>query len=117
MAGDVANMLLFITRAYMGQDNRLLSKQLASDMLSLQGPSRFGLGVVLGGVAQSFNFRKNGYNSGYHSQLIMFPNVGKGIVVMTNHADGMPIIKAVMAKAAQHYEWPSFSMNFNELEF
>jgi CubicO group peptidase (beta-lactamase class C family) len=112
---DLAQMLLYITQSYLGKESNLLPQSLAKDMLSIQKNSRLGLGVALDGTMASFNFRKNGFNTGYHNEFMMFPHTGQGIVIMTNTANGMPLIKKAMDYLATQYAWPKFSMDFDEI--
>lgn len=111
---DLANFVLGITKSYLGIDTDVIQKKLAIEMLTRQKNSSFGLGVVVDVEGKAMNFRKNGYNTGYHNELIMFPNAGQGIVVMTNSAVGMPLIKEFIAFIAHRYAWQSYSLEFNE---
>jgi CubicO group peptidase (beta-lactamase class C family) len=112
---DLARFTLAIAKAYRGIENSTLAKTLAVEMLTRQLNSNFGLGFVVDGKGEAMNFRKNGHNTGYHAQLIMFPNSGKGMVVMTNSAKGLALIQELIAKVAHYYQWPNYSPHFDEL--
>jgi CubicO group peptidase (beta-lactamase class C family) len=49
---------------------------------------------------------KRGQNIGYQSYMLVFPNAGQGIVVMTNSDNGTTLATALVRRAAQIYQWP-----------
>lgn len=49
-------------------------------MFFRQKNTDYGLGVVVNGTGKNLNFRKAGHNLGYHSELIMFPESGVGLL-------------------------------------
>ena len=49
---------------------------------------------------------KRGQNVGYQSYLILFPLLGKGLVVMTGSDNGTILANALVHRAAQAYGWP-----------
>lgn len=114
-AQDIASFVLAITNAYLGIDNSDISKEVAKEMLTCQENSKFGLGFVVDGKDHNLNFRKNGYNAGYHNELLMFPYTGQGIIIMTNSSAGISLINEVIAYVANKFQWPSYSKDFNEL--
>ncbi|MCX7123305.1 MAG: serine hydrolase [Gammaproteobacteria bacterium] len=89
----------------------------AKTMLTRQDHSRFGLGVVIDEVNGVINFRKNGCNAGFQNEMIMFPESGQGIVVMTNSAAGMTLIQEFISYVAAEYHWPAYDHHFNEIAF
>lgn len=111
---DIAQCIIALSQAYLGKENSLLSKDLAVQMLQKQKGSDFGLGLVIDDESPSLNFRKNGRNAGFHNELIMFPTEGKGIIVMTNSAGGMPLIHEFIRYVARAYSWPSYDPEFDE---
>ena len=111
---DIAAFMLALTRAYQGTDQALISSASAKAMLTPQDNPAFGLGIAIDGMGETFNFRKNGRNNGYHHQFIMFPEKGQGLVIMTNSAGGAPFIQEVMAYAAAKYSWPPYNPDFDE---
>ena len=111
---DIAHFMVALSESYLGQDDTFVSKENAREMLSRQPNSLFGLGLVVNDCGKSFNFRKIGFNRGYANALIMFPEVGQGLVVMTNSANGMALIKAFVAYVALIQYWPYYTANFDE---
>ena len=112
---DLAKFALNITSAYLGSSHGLISKKLAHKMLTRQKNTSFGLGVVVAGKGQNLYFWKAGHNYGYHSLVIMFPNRGKGLAIMTNSETGDVIINYIAAVIAHDYHWPYYFPFFDEL--
>lgn len=110
---DLAKFALNITISY--HANGFLPKTLATEMLTRQKNTDYGLGVVVNGSGRTLNFRKAGHNLGYHSQLLMFPNTGDGIVVMTNSENGEYVINYFIALVAKQNKWPCYFPFFDEL--
>jgi CubicO group peptidase (beta-lactamase class C family) len=95
---DVARWAVGVARAYRGLPNAVISDSLARLMLTPQvalpaGPlgrpaSAWGLGVQLAGTGDSLRFMHNGRNEGFVATLVMYPALGRGLVVMTNGVAG-----------------------------
>ncbi|HSW69140.1 MAG TPA: serine hydrolase domain-containing protein [Gammaproteobacteria bacterium] len=113
--GDIARFAINVSNAYLGKENNLISKSVAKQMLTRQKNTDYGLGVVLNGNGRTLNFRKAGHNNGYHNEMIMFPNSGDGVVVMTNSENGEYIINYIIPLIAQKYHWPCYFPYFDEL--
>jgi CubicO group peptidase (beta-lactamase class C family) len=114
-ASDIAKWMIALCDAYQGKNTIFISQELAHEMLTQQSHSDFALGVVVDGANDAFNFRKTGHNNGYYCQLLMFPNIKQGIVVMTNSATGITLINEFISTIAEKYQWPKYSENFDEL--
>jgi CubicO group peptidase (beta-lactamase class C family) len=112
---DLAKFAIDISNAYLGKDNGLIAKSIATQMLTRQENTDYGLGVVINGEGKTLNFRKGGHNLGYQSQMIMFPNSGDGIIMMTNSENGREIINYMIPLIAQEYGWPCYFPYFDEL--
>jgi CubicO group peptidase (beta-lactamase class C family) len=95
---DLARWAIAITRSYNGKDARLLSPAMTKQMLTPQievtgqfaGPVRtyWGLGVQLQGSGDSLHFSHGGRDEGFVANLVMWPEQGRGIVIMTNGVSG-----------------------------
>jgi hypothetical protein len=103
---ELAQWALEITNAWGGRSIKLLSKKMATEMLTVQKPP-FGLGLYLEGTDQAFSFRHAGSIWGFRAQLVMYPAVGKGAVVMTNADQGDLLIGEVFNSIAAEYHWPA----------
>lgn len=105
---DLAQFALSVTQSYLSANKGYIPQLLARDMLTRGNHTDFGFGVIINGRGKTLNFRKNGHNYGYHNQLIMFPNVGKGLVIMTDSENGMAVINYITPFIARQYHWPCF---------
>ena len=112
---DLAKFAIGISNAYSGKDNSLVNQVVAKQMLTRQKNTDYGLGVVVDGQEKELNFRKGGHNTGYHNQLILFPNTGQGMVVMTNSENGEAIINYIIPLVAKINHWPNYFPFFDEL--
>jgi CubicO group peptidase (beta-lactamase class C family) len=112
---DLAKFAIDISNSYLGKSHILISKLVATQMLTRQDNTDYGLGVAMNGEGQTLNFRKAGHNLGYHSQMLMFPNTGEGIVMMTNSEQGEYVINYMIPLIAQKYNWPCYFPFFDEL--
>jgi CubicO group peptidase (beta-lactamase class C family) len=105
-AGDLAKLLVAVGRAARGTSTRLLTQQAAGSMLTRQPPGPYGLGAAVNGGGEELVLMKRGQNVGYQSYLILFPRLGKGLVVMTGSDNGTILANALVHRAAQAYGWP-----------
>jgi len=112
---DLAKFSINIAKSYKGNNQGLIPQSLAMDMLTRQKNTDFGLGVVVNGQGRTLNFRKGGHNLGYHNELLMFPNTGQGIVIMTNSENGTAVINYIVPIISHAYRWPCYFPYFDEL--
>lgn len=113
---DLANFCIYLSKLYVNKVGEEAERKLIKEMLTGYQNTDFGLGVVVDDdVGGAFNFRKNGHNTGYHCEMLMFPEYGKGIVVMTNSASGMEFINELIARISEELNWPAYGKDFNEL--
>ena len=101
---DLARLLIAIAGSYRGKPNALLGETLARSMLTRQNG---GPGGAVSESGRDLVLMKRGQNIGYQSYMLVFPNTGQGIVVMTNSNNGTTLATAlVRRRAAQVYRWP-----------
>jgi len=103
---DLAKWMIGVSDAWNGRPSKLLSKNLATQMLTMQHPP-YGLGLVLKGADQSFRFGHTGANLGFRAEVEMYPGVGKGAVVMTNADLGGSLMNEIFLSIAAEYDWPA----------
>lgn len=111
---DLAKFAMDITKAYRSNQG-LISEKIARQMLTRQENTDYGLGVVIDGKGKKLNFRKSGHNLGYHNELIMFPNSGDGVIIMTDSENGEYVINYLIPLIAKKYHWPVYFPFFDEL--
>ncbi len=103
---DLAKWALEITKAWKGEPNKLFSKYIATEMLTVQ-KAPYGLGVEVQGAGPSLHFSHGGSNLGFRAQLVMFPAVGKGAVIMANGDGADWLIGNLIRSIASEYDWPA----------
>jgi CubicO group peptidase (beta-lactamase class C family) len=113
---DLALFCIEIMRAYRGESDRVLSREMARAMLrpeldldpALLGmPLREGLGVMLSAEGEPFSFGHPGDNyPGASSWVMAYPDLDTGIVVMTNGAKGNLLALEIMPAYTEEYVRP-----------
>jgi len=103
---ELANWVIEIASAWNGRPSKLLSKKMATEMLTMQKPP-FGLGLVLKGTGRSFRFGHSGANLGFRAEFEMYPASGKGAVLMTNADLGGYLIDEIFLSIAAQCDWPA----------
>jgi CubicO group peptidase (beta-lactamase class C family) len=113
---DLALFCIEIMRAYRGESDRVLSREMARVMLrpeldldpALLGmPLREGLGVMLSAEGEPFSFGHPGDNyPGASSWVMAYPDLDTGIVVMTNGAKGNLLALEIMPAYTGEYVRP-----------
>jgi CubicO group peptidase (beta-lactamase class C family) len=103
---DLAQLLIEIARAYRGEANPLMSRETAIDMLESQNPGPYGLGGAVAGSGKSLVLMKRGQNIGYQAYMLIFPQTGQGLVVMSDSDNGTRLATALIRRAAVVYDWP-----------
>jgi CubicO group peptidase (beta-lactamase class C family) len=111
---DLAKWAIEITDASAGRSTKMLSRKMATEMLTVQKPP-FGLGVYLQGTGQSFSFFHAGSIWGFRALLVMFPATGKGAVLMTNADRGDLLISELVMSIAAEYQWPARTQSEREV--
>lgn len=101
---ELAHWALALADAYTGHSDRLLSKAMATQMLTEQ-KAPFGLGLVLGGKDQTLSFGHSGANLGFRAEFVLFPAQGKGAVIMTNGDLGSYLIDELFQSIAAEFQW------------
>ena len=104
---DLATWALAIEDAHAGRSNNLLSREMATQMLTEQ-KDHFGLGPQIGGAGRTFFFGHGGANEGFHSSLKYYPELGVGAAIMTNGDGGPGLIREVERALADEFGWPGY---------
>ncbi len=103
---ELAKWALEIANAWNGRPSKLLTKKMASEMLTVQ-KAPFGLGVDIQEAGQALSFFHASSIWGFRALLVMFPAIGKGAVVMTNADRGDAVMDELMTSIATEYHWPA----------
>ncbi len=111
---ELAEWALEISDAWGGRPSKLLSKKIATEMLTMQKPP-FGLGVYIRGTDEALSFFHAGSIWGFRAFVVMFPAIGKGAVVMTNADQGDALITELITSIAAEYHWPARNQSEREV--
>jgi CubicO group peptidase (beta-lactamase class C family) len=95
-ASDLARWAIAVSKSYRGESGAIMPQAIAKQMLSRQakveppfGNGWWGLGVTVGGEGDSLWFSHGGRDEGFVADLRMWPNLGKGYVLMMNGVNGL----------------------------
>ena len=105
-ATDLAHLLIAIAQAYRGEDGALLARATARVMMTQHDGGPYGLGAAIAGGGKDRVLMKRGQNIGYQSYMLLFPETGQGIVVLTGSDNGTTLATALIRRAADAYKWP-----------
>ena len=86
----------------------ILSRATARAMLATQ-KAPFGLGPYLEGNTRAFHFGHEGWNEGFHAEVVYFPATGQGAAVMVNGDGGRPLVREILYAIAAEYQWPALA--------
>jgi CubicO group peptidase (beta-lactamase class C family) len=104
---DLARFVIELQKARAGHSGRLLSTEMANEMLSPHIDNHVGLGIFHEGDASHPRFSHLGGNEGFSSRLTAFREMGVGAVVMTNWHYRF-LVDEVFAAIANEYDWPGY---------
>ena len=79
---------------------------MATEMLTPQNGGPYGLGGAVAGSGKALVLMKKGQNIGYQAYMLIFPETGQGIVVMSGSDNGTTLATALIRRAAVIYHWP-----------
>jgi CubicO group peptidase (beta-lactamase class C family) len=104
---DLARAAIEVQKDYAGTSNKLLSKDMARQMLTHQ-IDNWGLGVALAAMDHPLRFSHGGSNEGFRCDFEAYIESGQGVVIMTNSNSGDAIIGEIRRAVAREYAWPDF---------
>ena len=104
---DLARAAIEVQKDYAGTSSKLLSKDMAHQMLTHQR-GNWGLGVALAATDHLLRFAHGGSNEGFRCDLEAYIESGQGLVIMTNSNSGDAIIGEIRRAVAEEYQWPDF---------
>ena len=104
---DLARFGIEVMRAYLGQPNRVLSPATAREMLTRQTPDGAGYGLGFGVSEEGsprFHFIHDGGNEGFRCIFVMYPELGRGAVIMTNGHVGERLWREIINGISVEYD-------------
>jgi CubicO group peptidase (beta-lactamase class C family) len=102
---DLAKFAIELWRALRGESERVLNREMARQMITKQLDD-YALGLEVHNEGRAFRFRHDGGNRGYRCRLLFYPELGEGVVIMTNGGGGDEVIPDVMQALRSEYGWP-----------
>jgi len=110
---DLAQFVLTLQRAFTGQDNTLISREMMQQVFTPQAPASMGatigLGVFLYGSGETARFGHDGGNEGFLSRLLAYQQRGQGAIVMGNADECWPVLQEMLDAIAEAYQWPDYA--------
>ncbi|MEA3334556.1 MAG: serine hydrolase [Chloroflexota bacterium] len=104
-SSDLAQFGIGVMLSYAGESGGVLSHAMAIQMLTPQIDDR-GLGPVLGDDGGDlFFFMHPGANDGYKSVLVVYPQRGQGVVILTNGDNGDALWREILNSVSIEYGW------------
>lgn len=102
---DLARLLVSLSAAWRGDDQSLLSQDLARELATAQGGG-MGLGFGLDGDGARLHVSHSGSSLGYNAYALLYPETGNGAVVMTNGEGGRYLYDDIIRTLERQLEWP-----------
>jgi CubicO group peptidase (beta-lactamase class C family) len=106
-ASDLARFAIEIQKSREGRSNRVLSREMTTQMLTRQIDGA-GLGLMLGGTDQAPRFSHGGADEGFQALMMATLDSGKGAVVMANSDNGVRLAEEIVLSIAAEYGWPDY---------
>jgi len=107
-AEEYAKFVIEIQQSLLGNSNRVMSRQLAEQMVSPQEAPEYGLGVFMRPREDVTYFGHIGDAPGFVAGFAAHPSAGCGAVVMTNNNNGINLVREIVQSIAKAYEWPFY---------
>jgi len=105
---DLARLGITVSEAARGRSNKLLKQETAELMLTkVIGDT--GLGPGVHGDGRELHFDHAGWTRGFRTYIVIYPYLGKGVVVMANGNGGHDLINEIVRSTAYVYDWPNFA--------
>ena len=92
-----------------GAPNRVLSRSMAQEMLTPVGVGDFAVGFSIAKLGQGWYFSHGGSNWGFQAMLLAHKAKGYGLAIMTNGAQGGPLIREISRRIQLAYAWDSMA--------
>jgi len=104
--GDYAKYIIELQKSYLGKSNKIISHELAEEMLSPHVSKQYGLGVFMREIYGQINyFGHLGDTRGFFAGFVSHLRDGYGAVVFTNSQNGANLIREITNGIAQVYGW------------
>ena len=102
---DLARMAMEVQNEYAGKSSKILSQDMARQMLTKQFGT-WGLGFGLESDGGKSSFSHSGGNEGYRCNIQTFTDSGQGLAILTNSDTGAELYEEIYRAVAKEYGWP-----------
>lgn len=102
---DIARLFVEVMRAWRGESAKLFGAELAQEVMTPQADG-FGLGLFLQGEGDALQAGHGGSMSGFVTNMVFYPNAGKGAVVISSSGGGRWLNRELIAAIATEHDWP-----------
>lgn len=102
---DLARFVIEVQQALRGPAGRVLRQTMAREMVTPVGVGPYAVGFVTDKRGEGWYLGHSGDNWGFSCDLVAHVRKGYGVVVMTNGANGTPVIYEIKARVAAAYGW------------
>ena len=106
-APDLARLAIGLVSAWREEEGALLAPQLAREMMRDQIDG-FGLGLMVDRPGGELRLTHTGSNDGYRAIVVVYPERGDAIAVMTNGDRGDALRDEIVRAAAREHGWPGY---------
>ena len=106
---DLARFAIEVQRSARGDSNRVLSRSMVQEMLSPVGVGDYAVGFGIAKRGQGWYFSHGGSNFGFQAMLMAHKVKGYGLAIMTNGAQGGPLIGELSRRIQMAYGWDSMA--------
>jgi CubicO group peptidase (beta-lactamase class C family) len=106
---DLARFLIEVERAAAGKSTRVISRQLANEMLSPVGVGDYAVGFSIAKLGQGWYFVHGGSNWGFRATMMAHKVKGYGLVIMTNADQGSAVAGELSRRIQLAYQWDAFA--------
>ena len=106
---DYAKYIIELQKSYLGKSNKIISQELAKEMLSPHVSKQYGLGVFMREMYGEINyFGHLGDSRGFFAGFVSHLTDGYGAVVFTNGQNGANLIREITNGIAKVYGWDKY---------
>jgi CubicO group peptidase (beta-lactamase class C family) len=104
---DLAKFAIEIQLSWQGKSNKVLSPEMARQMITPVGVGPFAVGLTIEKRGEGWYFSHGGSNWGFRGNVIAHVSKGYGAAIMTNGDRGSTLIEELNARIASAYNWDS----------
>ena len=108
-ATDLAKFAIELQKAVLGRSNRVLTRELAREMITPVGVGPFAVGLGVEKQGEGWYFGHGGSNWGFQCELRAHVVKGYGAAIMTNGDNGRALIDELRRMIEREYRWDSIA--------